>query len=75
MAAAAFANTPTYTDYKLGISKDVSGYVIGVAYSDINASPFYTYPATGGVGQGYWCFVRRSFVLDTNRRPLCASTF
>ncbi len=52
-AAAAFANTPTYTDYKLSISKDFSGYVIGVAYTDTNASPFYTYPASGGDwGQG-----------------------
>lgn len=47
-AAAAFANTPTYTDYKLSISKDFGGYVIGVAYTDTNASPFYTYPAFGG---------------------------
>lgn len=46
--AAAFANTPTYTDYKVGISKDFSGYVVGVAYTDTNASPFYTYPAAGG---------------------------
>ncbi|MDO8465010.1 MAG: TorF family putative porin [Gallionella sp.] len=47
-AAAAFANTPTYTDYKLGVSKDFGGYVVGLAYTDTNASPFYTYPASGG---------------------------
>ena len=47
-AAAAFANTPTYTDYKLSVSKDFSGYVVGLAYTDTNASPFYTYPAFGG---------------------------
>ena len=62
-AAAAFANTPTYTDYKLSISKDFSGYVIGVAYTDTNASPFYTYPAFGGDwGQGTGVlFVTHSF--------------
>jgi uncharacterized protein (TIGR02001 family) len=46
--AAAFANTPTYTDYKLSVSKDFGGYVVGLAYTDTNASPFYTYPAFGG---------------------------
>ncbi|MBI4809841.1 MAG: hypothetical protein HY799_12935 [Nitrosomonadales bacterium] len=33
---------PTYTDYKLSVSKDFSGYVLGVAYSNTNASSFYT---------------------------------
>ncbi|HYR05049.1 MAG TPA: TorF family putative porin, partial [Gallionella sp.] len=47
-AAAAFANTPTYTDYKLGVSKDFGGYVVGLDYTDTHASPFYTYPAFGG---------------------------
>lgn len=47
-AAAAFANTPTYTDYKLSVSRDFSGYVVTLAYTDTNASPFYTYPASGG---------------------------
>ena len=47
-AAAAFANTPTYTDYKLGVSRDFGGYVVGLAYTDTNASPFYTYPLAGG---------------------------
>ena len=46
--AAAFANTPTYTDYKLSVSKDFGGYLVGLAYTDTNASPFYTYPAFGG---------------------------
>ncbi len=46
-AAAAFANTPTYTDYKLSVSKDFSGYVVALAYTDTNASPFYDYTATG----------------------------
>ena len=46
--AAAAGNTPTYTDYKLGVTKDFGGYVFGLAYTSTNASPFYTYPATGG---------------------------
>jgi uncharacterized protein (TIGR02001 family) len=46
--AAAAGSTPTYTDYKLSVSKDIGGYVIGLAYTDTNASPFYTYPANGG---------------------------
>lgn len=47
-AADAFANTPTYTDYKLSVTKDIKGYVFGLAYTDTNASPFYTYAANGG---------------------------
>jgi uncharacterized protein (TIGR02001 family) len=45
---AAAGNTPTYTDYKLGVTKDISGYVLGLAYTSTNASPFYTWPAAGG---------------------------
>ena len=33
---------PTYSDYKLSVTKDFSGYVVGLAYSDTNASSFYT---------------------------------
>jgi uncharacterized protein (TIGR02001 family) len=29
---------PTYADYKLSVSKDFSGYVVGVAYSNTNAN-------------------------------------
>lgn len=47
-AAAAFANSATYTDYKLSVSKDIGGYVVTAAYTDTNATPFYTYPAFGG---------------------------
>jgi len=50
-SAAAFAaagNSPTYTDYKIGVTKDISGYVLGLSYSSTNATPFYTFPATGG---------------------------
>lgn len=39
---------PTYSDYKIGITKDINGYVLGLAYSKTNASPFYTYAAHGG---------------------------
>lgn len=46
--AAAFANTPSYSDYKLGVSKDFSGFLVGLAYTSTNASPFYTYAAKGG---------------------------
>jgi uncharacterized protein (TIGR02001 family) len=41
-AYAAAGNTPTYTDYKLGVTKDVSGYVFGLSYTSTNASSFYT---------------------------------
>lgn len=40
--AAALADSATYTDYKLNVSKDFSGYVLGLAYSSTNASAFYT---------------------------------
>ncbi|MDO9010337.1 MAG: TorF family putative porin [Gallionella sp.] len=46
--ATAAGVTPTYTDYKVSLSKDFSGYVIGLAYTDTNASPFYTWPTNGG---------------------------
>jgi uncharacterized protein (TIGR02001 family) len=46
--AAAAGNTPTYTDYKVSVSKDFGGYVFGLAYTSTNASPFYTWPAAGG---------------------------
>lgn len=47
-AAAALPYSPNYTDYRVGISKDISGYVVSLAYSNTNATPFYTYPAYGG---------------------------
>lgn len=46
--AAAAGITPTYTDYKLSVAKDFSGYVLTLAYTSTNASPFYTWPLTGG---------------------------
>jgi uncharacterized protein (TIGR02001 family) len=53
-AAAAFAFTPDYTDYKLSVSKDFGGYVVGLAYTDTDASAFYDYTATnhGDWGKG-----------------------
>jgi len=46
---AAAGTPPTYTDYKVGVAKDFSGYVIGLAYSATDASDtgFYTYPGKG----------------------------
>ena len=38
----AAGSDPTYSDYKLSVSKDFSGYVLGLAYSNTNASSFYT---------------------------------
>lgn len=39
---AAGTGSPTYTDYKLGVTKDFSGYVFGLAFTSTNASSFYT---------------------------------
>lgn len=36
------ATALSYSDYKLSVSKDFNGYVLGLAYSDTNASPAYT---------------------------------
>lgn len=44
-ALARAGTTPTYSDYKLSVAKDFSGYVLGLAYSSTNASK--------GVGQYY----------------------
>lgn len=50
--AAIVAGTPTYTDYKLSVSKDLSGYVLGLAYSNTNASAFYTSVQNKKLGKG-----------------------
>jgi uncharacterized protein (TIGR02001 family) len=34
--------SPTYSDYKLSVTKDFSGYVVGLAYSNTNATAAYT---------------------------------
>jgi uncharacterized protein (TIGR02001 family) len=42
---------PSYSDYKVGITKDISGYVLGLAYTNTNAKSggYYTYTSTSGV--------------------------
>lgn len=40
--------TPTYTDYKLGVTKDFGGYVFGLSYTSTNASSYYTNSNAGG---------------------------
>lgn len=35
---AAANSDPTYTDYKIGVTKDFGGFVVGLAYSDTNAN-------------------------------------
>jgi len=51
-ASKAAGADPTYTDYKLSVSKDFSGYVLGVAYSSTDASTFYTSPQSKELGKG-----------------------
>ena len=43
-ALEAIGTSPTYSDYKLSVSKDYSGYVVGLAYSstDAKSDGFYT---------------------------------
>jgi uncharacterized protein (TIGR02001 family) len=52
---AATAATPNYTDYKLSVTKDFSGYVLGLAYSKTNAptgaGTFY-HPVSKDLGKG-----------------------
>ncbi len=47
-AATNAAGSLTYTDYKLGASKDFGGYVVALSYTNTNATAAYTYAATGG---------------------------
>jgi uncharacterized protein (TIGR02001 family) len=49
-AAAAADLDPSYSDYKVGVAKDFSGYVVTVAYSKTSTREggFYDWPATGG---------------------------
>jgi predicted nuclease of restriction endonuclease-like (RecB) superfamily len=53
-ALAAGGTTATYTDYKVGVSKDFSGYVLGLAYSKTNAKSgaFYTNAFGKDLGKG-----------------------
>lgn len=50
-ALAAAGTTASYSDYKLSVSKDFSGYVVSLAYTDTNAAynGYYTYTSTSGV--------------------------
>ena len=48
----AAASIYTYTDYKLGVTKDFSGFVVGLAYTSTNASPAWTYATGGNWGKG-----------------------
>ena len=50
----AAAVTATYTDYKVGVSKDIGGYVVGLAYTDTNAPAggFYTTLAAKDLARG-----------------------
>ena len=45
---------PTYADYKLSVTKDFSGYVVGATYSKTNAKSggFYTNPQGKDLGKG-----------------------
>jgi uncharacterized protein (TIGR02001 family) len=40
---------PSYQDYKVNVTKDFSGYVVGLAFSNTNAKSggYYTYPSLG----------------------------
>jgi uncharacterized protein (TIGR02001 family) len=59
---AALGNTATYSDYKLGVSKDFNGYMLGTAYTiPMRAKAVTTltpallgWPRTGGVAR-WWC--------------------
>lgn len=46
------ASIYTYTDYKLAVTKDISGYVVGLAYTSTNAGPAWTYVNGGKWGKG-----------------------
>jgi uncharacterized protein (TIGR02001 family) len=46
-ALVAASSTPTYSDYKLSASKDFSGYVLGLAYSNTNANKVQYTSGTG----------------------------
>lgn len=53
--ALALAGTdPSYSDYRLGVSRDFSGYTVALAYTDTNAPAggFYTTPAGRDLARG-----------------------
>ena len=47
--AAGISQDPSYADYKVNVTKDFGGYVVGLAYSNTNAvsGGYYTYPSNG----------------------------
>ena len=45
------ASIYTYTDYKLAVTKDISGYLVGLAYTTTNAGPAWTYANGGNWGK------------------------
>lgn len=63
-ALALAGTTPTYTDYKLAVSKDFGDYSFALAYTDTNAlkGGFYTTPAAKDLARGTVALsVSRSF--------------
>ncbi len=50
-ALAMAGSDPTYSDYKLSVSRDFGGYVAALAASNTNASGFYTTPAGKDLGR------------------------
>jgi len=50
VSADGVSTDPSYSDYKLAVTKDVSGYVLGLAYTNTNAKAngYYTYTSTSG---------------------------
>ncbi len=51
-ALKAAGTDPTYADYKVNVTKDFSGYVLGLAYSHTNAGAFYTNLQGKKLGKG-----------------------
>ena len=54
-ALTAAGTTATYSDYKLSVSKDISGYVLGLAYTNTNAKQggYYTFNDANGVPKNW----------------------
>jgi len=50
-ALAAYGTSATYSDYKVAVARDFSGYILTLSYTNTNASTYYTYPKTLG---GNW---------------------
>ncbi len=50
VSADGVSTDPSYSDYKLGVTKDVSGYVFGLSYTNTTAKAngYYTYTSASG---------------------------